>query len=181
MIPPSYKPASWHCTLSPEKETGDLAVGFDVGDEVVRLRISSVDARALVETLQVYLDPSISQSPISSGNPIRWESLAIYVILVSMSLSATLLAVILLVMMVFDPPARRANDIRLPVVVFPAANHRTSTHSQQFQARRSQPTGIQSLPPGLSITTSGSAHIVSGSFAFQSDGAVLAEGRENWI
>tara|TARA_R110000772_G_scaffold58539_1_gene132483 strand:- start:14177 stop:14701 length:525 start_codon:yes stop_codon:yes gene_type:complete len=174
MIPPSYKPASWHCTLPPEKETGDLAVGFGVGDEVVRLRISSEDARALVETLQGYLDPSISQSPISSGNTGRWESLAIYIILLSISLSATLLAVMLLVMMVLGSPARRANDIQSPLVVSPAAHHQTSTHSQQFQPRRRQPTGIQSLPPGLSVTTSGSAHIASGSFAFQCDGAALA-------
>lgn len=69
MIPSIYKPASWRCTLPMDKDTGDLAIGFDVGAEVVRLRISAADALALVETLQPYLDSITSQSPISSGIP----------------------------------------------------------------------------------------------------------------
>lgn len=51
MIPDSYKPASWRCTLPVDQESGDLAIGINVGDEVVRVRLSIQHAEALAQTI----------------------------------------------------------------------------------------------------------------------------------
>jgi len=53
VIPPIYKPATWRCTLPVDKETEDLAIGFNVGEEEVRLRLSGLDADRLADTLRL--------------------------------------------------------------------------------------------------------------------------------
>lgn len=64
MIPPSYRVATWRCTLPSDGEC--IAVAFDVDGAVVRLKIPLRDARHLRDTLTDYL---AIQTKGSAGMP----------------------------------------------------------------------------------------------------------------
>lgn len=67
-IPDSYHPAEWRGTIPADKNTSRIGVAFDVGDgTVLRLSISQVSAKHLIETLSDYL--ACSHSEMSAGMP----------------------------------------------------------------------------------------------------------------
>ncbi len=68
MIPNSYVKAEWRCTL-PVSSDGYIGIGFNLGNEVIRIQISKEHARHLSESVADYLDQHASQSDISSGSP----------------------------------------------------------------------------------------------------------------
>ena len=67
MIPESYQSATWR-NVTPVDADGCMGVGFNVGDQVVRLKLSVESVRSLLGAAGDYLD-TISQSPTSSGSP----------------------------------------------------------------------------------------------------------------
>ncbi len=52
MVPDSYLPAAWRCTLPVDPVEGVLGIGFDYPEAcITRLRLSVDDARLLAESL----------------------------------------------------------------------------------------------------------------------------------
>ncbi len=71
MVPASYLPSKWRCTLPVDPESGVLGIAFDYPvTGIARLRLSVADARHLAESLTEYLSAyDASQSAKSSGKP----------------------------------------------------------------------------------------------------------------
>jgi len=66
-LPAVYRTATWRNVTPVDEPFDEIGIGFDVGSDVVRLRLSVVDARHLIESIGDYLGRS--QSPTSSGAP----------------------------------------------------------------------------------------------------------------
>ena len=71
MVPDSYLPASWRCTLPVDPVEGVLGISFDYPwDCAARVRLTVADARLLADSLaEALVAYDASQSVKSSGKP----------------------------------------------------------------------------------------------------------------
>jgi hypothetical protein len=68
MIPKSYVKAELRCTL-PVSPDGFIGIGFNQGDEVIRIQIPISDALSMTGSLVDSIAQYLRHSEISSGNP----------------------------------------------------------------------------------------------------------------
>lgn len=68
MIPKSYVKAELRCTL-PVSPDGFIGIGFNQGDEVIRIQIPIFDALSMTGSLVDYIAQYLRHSEISSGSP----------------------------------------------------------------------------------------------------------------
>ncbi|OWW18426.1 hypothetical protein [Noviherbaspirillum denitrificans] len=66
-IPSSYLAAGLRNVTPVDAAYNEIGIGFNVGDEVVRLRLGVMDVRGMIADLEYYLIRC--QSPTSSGAP----------------------------------------------------------------------------------------------------------------
>lgn len=68
MIPSSYVKAECRCTL-PVSPDGFIGIGFNIGNEVVRIQIPISDALSMAGSLVDFIAQHLRHSEISSGIP----------------------------------------------------------------------------------------------------------------
>lgn len=68
MIPNSYMKVALRCTL-PVSPDGFIGLGFNQGDEVIRIQIPIADALSMTGSLVDFISQHLRHSEISSGSP----------------------------------------------------------------------------------------------------------------